>query len=91
MLFALPEVSGRFPVGATTFVLPLKQPRIVGTSQIRIPEKDGGSGEFEPTLKLEEIAFTAFYPAQTDEGRHSWLGWAKWGGKAKKGMDWLIR
>jgi platelet-activating factor acetylhydrolase len=96
MMFNLPEVHGPFPVGATTFVVPARQPLVIGTSQIRASATSGAhhasaapdtDGEMQPTLKLEEIAFTAFYPANIE---HKGRGW--WpSNKLKKGLEWLIR
>ncbi|EIN10831.1 hypothetical protein PUNSTDRAFT_112632 [Punctularia strigosozonata HHB-11173 SS5] len=90
-MLGLPEIVGPYPVGATTFVVQAKRPLVIGSSRVRgstsaIPS---ALGEIQPALKLEEIAFTAFYPAQTDEGRHGWLGWLA--SKPKRGLDWLIR
>ncbi|TFK71814.1 hypothetical protein BDN72DRAFT_837193 [Pluteus cervinus] len=71
MLF-LHEARGKFPVGATTFVTPARPARTIGTVKRVLPD-----GKLEPALKLEEVAFTAYYPANTDG--------------ARKGIDWVLR
>lgn len=69
----LPESSGQFRVGATTFVTPVRPPRSVGSAKIL----NSTSNVREPALQLEEVAFTAYYPADV--------------GERKKGLDWVIR
>ncbi|KAG6854880.1 hypothetical protein C0991_012070 [Blastosporella zonata] len=69
MLF-LRGVPGPFPVGATTFVTRVPSPHQVGSIKLRSNQK--------PALFLDEVAFTAFYPADTS-------------GSTKKGLDWVIR
>ncbi|KAG5633990.1 hypothetical protein H0H81_004006, partial [Sphagnurus paluster] len=70
MLF-LSDVPGRFPVGATTFLTRARSPHIVGSLKL-------SKNVLEPALKLEEVAFTAYYPADTSR-------------PTRKGLDWLIR
>lgn len=72
MLF-LPEIPGRFRVGATTFVTPVRPARTVGSAKIL----NLVSHVREPALHLEEVAFTAYYPADIN-GR-------------QKGLNWVIR
>lgn len=68
MLF-LPLSDG-LQVGATTFAAPVRQALTIGSAKLR--------GSDSPALKLEEIVFTAFYPAQVTRNQ-------------RKGLDWLIR
>ncbi|KAH7931206.1 hypothetical protein BV22DRAFT_998558 [Leucogyrophana mollusca] len=75
-MFSLPDIGGRFAVGATTFRVPVTQSRSFGNAQVRSYDTDS---ETKPALSLEEVAFTAYYPAQVDCG------------KTKKGLLWLIR
>jgi platelet-activating factor acetylhydrolase len=72
MLF-LPSPKGPFSVGATHFRLPVSPPQTYGTAQIR----NRSTGKLEPALVLEEMAFTAYYPAEVKG--------------IKKGIDWLQR
>ena len=78
-MFTLPETPGKYPVGATTFAVPVKTKdeaaRIIGRAKLRSP---GGGGE--PALKLEEVVFTAYYPAETIE--HT---------KSNKSVHWVPR
>jgi platelet-activating factor acetylhydrolase len=75
-MFFLPEIPGRFRVGATTFVTPVRAARSVGSAKLR----GSNSKVSEPALYLEEVAFTAYYPADIN-GRQ----------KTQKGLDWVIR
>ncbi|KAH6915134.1 platelet-activating factor acetylhydrolase, isoform II-domain-containing protein [Coprinopsis sp. MPI-PUGE-AT-0042] len=77
MLF-LPSIQGRFPVGITTFVAPVKSPRPIGNVKLRKPHKTRPS-HHNSALYLEEVAFTAYYPADTSSK------------PTKQGVDWLIR
>ncbi|KAG5648914.1 hypothetical protein DXG03_000263 [Asterophora parasitica] len=72
MLF-LPELPGRFPVGATTFITPVRSPRTVGSFKLR-----SQSDAPQSALYLEEVAFTAYYPANISN-------------TTRKGLNWLIR
>ncbi|KDQ54355.1 hypothetical protein JAAARDRAFT_38519 [Jaapia argillacea MUCL 33604] len=72
----LSSPSGQYPVGATTFVLPVRPTSTIGDSQRQV-HVDGQS-QLEPTLTLEEVAFTVYYPAVVDNN-------------SKKGLDWLVR
>ena len=78
-MFSLPEVHGKYPVGATTFAVPITAQddasRIVGRAKLK--PSSGGQPD-TPALKLEEVAFTAYYPADTQMAAH-------------KGMYWLPR
>lgn len=66
-MFTLPETPGKYPVGATTFAVPVRTKdeaaRIIGRAKLK-PSSGGNSGA--PALKLEEVAFTAYYPADTE-------------------------
>jgi platelet-activating factor acetylhydrolase len=80
-MLTLPEVSGKYPVGATTFAIPIttkdEASRTIGRAKLR--PSSGGQPD-APALKLEEVAFTAYYPADTSSGR-----------KLQKGVHWVQR
>lgn len=80
-MFTLPEAPGRYPVGATTFAVPInttnESSRIIGRAKLK--PSSGGQPD-TPALKLEEVAFTAYYPADTDT--HV---------KLQKGVHWIPR
>lgn len=77
MLF-LPDSCGRFSVGATTFRLPVST-KVLGTAKIRRNSHSDGGPSVKPALQLDEVIFTAYYPADI-QGRN-----------IKKGLDWLLR
>ena len=84
MVFTLYDVHGPYPVGATTFAIPLDEftnpeDRILGEAKL----KTSASGRpNEPALKFEEVAFTAFYPADVHgDGKK----------KLRRGMGWIPR
>lgn len=77
MLF-LPKSNGRFPVGATTFKLPVST-KVLGTVKISRHGHNDGGPTVEPALQLDEVVFTAYYPADIN------------GSNIKKGLDWLLR
>lgn len=83
-MFTLHDIPGRFPVGATTFVCPVRPSVTVGSGKLRhTPKGEISADHAQPALQLEEVAFTAYYPAQTrnlDGSR-----------EFRKGLDWLIR
>jgi platelet-activating factor acetylhydrolase len=74
MLF-LPAIQGRFPVGITTFVAPVKSPRPIGNVKLRKPRKSRQNHP-DSALYLEEVAFTAYYPTSAS---------------GKKGVPWVLR
>ncbi|TFK43726.1 platelet-activating factor acetylhydrolase, isoform II-domain-containing protein [Crucibulum laeve] len=74
MLF-LPSVQGRFPVGVTTFATPVRPSRPIGSLKLRAPTHASA----QPALRLEEVAFTAYYPADTSSTH------------LIKGLDWFLR
>jgi len=74
MLF-FSDFQGGFPVGATTFVTPVRPARIVGSAKLR----NSKSEPPEPAFYLEEVAFTAYYPADLSSRT------------TRKGLHWLIR
>ena len=93
----LPEPNGRYPVGATTFVRPIRPSFSVGASKFHKPTSTAGHSHLrnpavsaednlEPTLVLEEVAFTAFYPTEITHGG-GWLGGKV--SKYTKGVDWV--
>ncbi|KAH7914420.1 tRNA synthetases class I, catalytic domain-containing protein [Hygrophoropsis aurantiaca] len=73
-MFSLPDIPGRFAVGATTFSVPVAQPRTFGNTRIR-----DAIGKLKPALAMHEVAFTAYYPTQTERAH------------MRKGLHWLIR
>lgn len=72
MPFHLPDCHDPYSVGATTFVTPVRPSRIYGSA--RLPNG-------QPALVLDEVAFTAYYPA--DMANKSWT--------LRLGIDWLNR
>lgn len=78
LMLSLPEFHGRFPVGATTFKLPVST-KVLGTAKIYRDGHSDGGPSVKPALKLDEVIFTAYYPAQVK------------GSNMKKGLDWLLR
>ncbi|KAL0573965.1 hypothetical protein V5O48_007980 [Marasmius crinis-equi] len=69
-MLSLEEPKG-YPVGATTFLCPLPSPVRHGSVKI--------SGHEESGLLLEEVAFTAYYPAEVDSKT------------SRKGLHWITR
>ncbi len=82
-MFTLPDVPGPYAVGATTFAVPVSvtddSSRIIGDARLKA---SSGSSPYAHALKLEEVAFTAFYPADSHDER------AK---NAKYKMAWIPR
>ncbi|GJE84462.1 platelet-activating factor acetylhydrolase, isoform II-domain-containing protein [Phanerochaete sordida] len=80
-MFNLPEIHGKYPVGATTFAIPVPASddasRVIGDAKLK-PSSDGIPGS--SALKLEEVAFTAYYPADVHSAKH-----------AHKGVHWVPR
>ena len=80
-MFTLPEVPGKYAVGATTFAVPVatkdEASRIVGRGTLK---SSSGGLPGTAALKLEEVAFTAYYPAETKSSVK--LHW---------GMNWVPR
>ncbi|KAK0429642.1 platelet-activating factor acetylhydrolase, isoform II-domain-containing protein [Armillaria borealis] len=72
MPFHLPDCHDPYSVGATTFVTPVRPSRIY--SSARLPNG-------QPALVLDEVAFTAYYPA--DMADKPWT--------LRLGIDWLNR
>jgi platelet-activating factor acetylhydrolase len=70
----LPHVPGRFPVGMTTFVTPISPSQLVGTAKL----KNTRTGQLDHALTLEEVAFSAYYPADISSN-------------ASNGVPWLLR
>ena len=90
-MFTLPDVQSKYPVGTTTFAIPVsvsdEKARVVGTAKLKRPKgraarnatfvtEAGDTGD-EPALRLEEVAFTAFYPANVEgcNGKVPTAGW----------------
>lgn len=78
LMLSLPEFHGRFPVGATTFKLPVST-KVLGTAKIHRHGHSDSGPSVKPALQLDEVVFTAYYPAQVE------------GSNMKKGLDWLLR
>ncbi|KIP04546.1 hypothetical protein PHLGIDRAFT_129421 [Phlebiopsis gigantea 11061_1 CR5-6] len=80
-MFTLPEAPGKYAVGATTFAVPViakdEASRIVGRGTLK---SSSGGLPGTAALKLEEIAFTAYYPAETKSSV-----------KLHKGVNWVPR
>ncbi|KAI0065816.1 hypothetical protein BV25DRAFT_1978722 [Artomyces pyxidatus] len=74
-MFSLSEPVGPYPVGATTFALPVRPPRVMGTAKVSAGQADG-----EHALQLEEVAFTLYYPTSPSAAKTH-----------RKGMHWLMR
>ncbi len=72
MPFFLPDCHDLYSVGATTFVTPVRPSRTYGSA--RFPNG-------QPALVLDEVAFTAYYPANRAD--KAW--------KSKRGINWLNR
>ncbi|KAK0230986.1 platelet-activating factor acetylhydrolase, isoform II-domain-containing protein [Armillaria fumosa] len=72
MPFFLPDCHDVYSVGATTFVTPARPSRTYGSAKL----PNG-----QPALVLDEVAFTAYYPAHIAD--KSW--------KSKRGINWLNR
>jgi platelet-activating factor acetylhydrolase len=70
----LPNPGGRFPVGATTFKLAVPR-RPLSSVKVR----SGTSSELKHALVLEEVAFTAYYPADVPLK------------STPRGLSWLLR
>lgn len=64
----LNDPHGLYPVGASQCVVPVDTPIIVGNANI--------PGQEEAGLRLDEVAFTVFYPANAPL-------------KHRKGLHWL--
>ncbi|KZT23093.1 hypothetical protein NEOLEDRAFT_1070031 [Neolentinus lepideus HHB14362 ss-1] len=91
-----PEPKGPYTVGATTFLRPIKPSLALGTSKVKKPkhshgQADSNKEELEHTLQFEEVAFTAFYPAniEANDSRRSWFRRGYSG--PSKGVDWVIK
>ncbi|EKM80049.1 hypothetical protein AGABI1DRAFT_120085 [Agaricus bisporus var. burnettii JB137-S8] len=75
-MLSLPPVHGRFPVGVTTFATPVRPSRRVGNAQLKSVKVSSAGRTY--ALNLEEVAFAAYYPADTSN-------------KPPKSIDWLVR
>ncbi|KAJ3576202.1 hypothetical protein NP233_g611 [Leucocoprinus birnbaumii] len=76
-MLSLPPIHGRFPVGATTFITPVRPAVQVGKAKLKTPTTTRPDST-NHALQLEEIAFTAYYPADVSNNPF-------------KGFDWLLR
>ncbi len=69
MSLSLPQCSdNKYPVGSTTFATPVQPSVTFGNATLND----------QPALVLDEVAFTAYYPADVTAG-------------PSKGVDWLLR
>lgn len=71
----LEHPAGPYDVGATTFALPVRPTDVIGKAALRTE-----TGQITPALRLEEVSFTAYYPASlsstVEKSRQpSWLDW----------------
>lgn len=71
----LEHPAGPYDVGATTFALPVRPAGVIGKAALRTE-----TGQITPALRLEEVSFTAYYPASLSPGmaksrQPSWLDW----------------
>lgn len=66
---SLPAIHGKYPVGATDFTVPLHSTTYIGKAKLKHGET------VRPALALEEVAFTAFYPARTSKDKAPPLDW----------------
>jgi platelet-activating factor acetylhydrolase len=76
-MLSFPDIPGPYMVGATTFSLPLQSSSLIGSAKLN--DKDG----LRPALMLEEVAFTAFYPADLSGNTGP--------KQANKGIHWFMR
>ncbi|KAJ3739549.1 platelet-activating factor acetylhydrolase, isoform II-domain-containing protein [Lentinula detonsa] len=70
-MFFLKDARGPHSVGATRCAIPLEKPIIAGNANI--------PGQEEAGIRLEEVAFTMFYPTSVPSGSR----------KYRKGLRWL--
>ncbi|KAF9534710.1 platelet-activating factor acetylhydrolase, isoform II-domain-containing protein [Crepidotus variabilis] len=76
-MLSLPAIQGRFPVGVTTFVTPVRPARPVGSAKLKNHLKTR-PGQPDYAFLLEEVAYTAYYPADV-------------GKLQTKGVPWFLR
>ncbi|KAI0249989.1 platelet-activating factor acetylhydrolase [Lactifluus subvellereus] len=69
----LENPAGPYPVGATTFTLPVRPTRVFGTAAVRTE-----TGQIAPALRLEEVSFTAYYPVSRTTAESRWKKWLDW-------------
>ncbi|KAI0959683.1 hypothetical protein AcW1_004440 [Taiwanofungus camphoratus] len=79
------DIPGPFPVGAVTFAAPLHAPQTIGSALLKSSTK---SDHHVPALLLEEVAFTAYYPADI---RHKNSDSTPKRSKLRKAMEWIPR
>ncbi|KIY49364.1 hypothetical protein FISHEDRAFT_12236, partial [Fistulina hepatica ATCC 64428] len=70
--------NSQYFVGCTTFVCPVRSPPPLGNAHIRALNASDSGPELESALRLDEIAFSAFYPADPAPA-------------AEKGLHWSLR
>ena len=70
----LEHPTGPYDVGVTTFTLPVRPTEVIGKATVRTE-----TGQITPALRLEEVSFTAYYPASPTTKEQSrqptWLNW----------------
>lgn len=57
----LPDYKGNFPVSVANFRKPIRPSHVYSSASL-----DG-----KPALRMEEIAYTVYYPTTKDKGRSS--------------------
>ncbi|KAF8631576.1 hypothetical protein AX15_002327 [Amanita polypyramis BW_CC] len=75
-MLSLPPIQGRYAVSTTTFVTPVRPTRVFGSAMHRVNASP--VDQLEPALRMEEVGFTAYYPADTSLA-------------SQRGLDWLLR
>jgi platelet-activating factor acetylhydrolase len=70
-MLSLPPVVGRYAVGATAFVTPVRPSRVYGSAKRR---KVNGSS-LEHVLSMEEVGVTVYYPADISSADRKGFDW----------------
>ena len=81
-MWTLVDVPGRFPVGATTFAVPLDEGHVIGASKLKLGASSRGAVN-APAVVLKEVVFTAYYPGDISSTPQGYM--------PSKGMYWLSR
>ncbi|KAF8914180.1 platelet-activating factor acetylhydrolase, isoform II-domain-containing protein [Gymnopilus junonius] len=67
--FFLPDATGRFPVGVTTFATPVRPARPIGSVKLK------SKNDSKNALYLEEVAFTVYYPTTVEGSCRKGVPW----------------
>lgn len=89
---SLNNPAGPYAVGATTFVrsIPKADQVTIGTGRVHPRDGSGvNSDGTRPALLLEEVAFTAFYPAEV-HAPTSWKDRLFGHDHINKGVSWMV-